>query len=84
MSAQSRTSAIGRAAHRLTLEGRAEAAGHIVSEIVEWFDMDDSSGHCRCTCGWRSRSIRVNWLGREATNHCRSALGKRGLGWDEV
>lgn len=43
--------------------------GHEVTEVAEWIDMDDSSGHARCSCGWRSRSGKVNWMGVFADRH---------------
>lgn len=60
----------------LTDEARAEARGHVVTEHVEWIDMDDSSGHVRCSCGWQSRSVKVCWLFDMAGEHRRQVLGK--------
>ena len=37
--------------------------------VVEWIDIDDSSGHVECSCGWQSQSIKTCWLRKMADKH---------------
>ena len=43
--------------------------GHKITLVTEYIDMDDSSGHAKCSCGWKSRSIRNCWTRDEADKH---------------
>lgn len=72
--------ALARFAYRLSEEGRAEQAGHVVDERVLWFDMSDSSGYCRCSCGWRTREVKVCWLSEMASDHRRGEVAANRTG----
>jgi hypothetical protein len=42
---------------------------HRITLVTEWMDPDDSSGHAKCLCGWRSRSAKVCWTSDFADAH---------------
>lgn len=48
---------------------RCEAIGHKITLVAEWMDCDDSSGHAKCSCGWRSRSAKACWSASFADGH---------------
>ena len=37
---------------------RMRRLGHDCRTFIDWMDMDDSSGHAECSCGWRSRDAK--------------------------
>lgn len=53
---------------------RGKTEGHEVKLVTEWIDMDDSSGHAKCSCGFRSRSAKLDWNRDYGLAHLREVL----------
>jgi hypothetical protein len=52
---------------------------HKVRLIADWIDMDDSGGHVECSCGWRSREVKVCWLRELADKHLAATHEGKGV-----